>query len=250
MTIKDIIYLKSANPITILDKPSSETKEFVAKIITSPQFSEFTKTIRKLYGFPENGLDIKKYVGKKLGQDTDILTDTTVWSIYLVVNEMKRSIDPEDGPIDQMMLLIIFNACIDLDYFTGSLTRSIDFIVGKKNIATAMFDYPYEIGAILLPYISSKRQLFAWIDKNWNDIESKMDSKLLKNPYLIRIHKNTELAVEIVDLKDNQHKSFSKISTILTDKYPEDKRLTDEVWIKDTYYFAKEKSLQSLFPQF
>lgn len=56
--------------------------------------------------------------------------------------------------------------------------------------------------------------------------------------------------MEIVDLKDNQHKSFSEIATILTDRYPDDKRLTDEVWIKDTYYFAKEKSLQSLFPKF
>lgn len=191
MKLSDIIYLKSASPITLLDTPNPETKEFVAKIINSPAFSEFAVTIRKMYGFPESGLDIKKYVGKKLGQNTDILTDTTVWSIYLVVNEMKRSIDPEDGPIDQMMLLIIFNACIDLDYFTGSLTRSFDFIVGKKNIATAMFDYQYEIGAILLPYISSKRQLIAWVDKNWDEMTNKMDSKLLKNPYLIRIHKNT-----------------------------------------------------------
>lgn len=51
MNTKDIVYLKSASPITILNIPSPETKEFVAKIINSSAFNEFAITIRKMLGF-------------------------------------------------------------------------------------------------------------------------------------------------------------------------------------------------------
>src|SRR5262249_47577095 len=145
--------------------------------------------------------------------------------------------------IDQLMLLIIFNACVDLDYFTGSISRPIQFIVGKKNIASAMFEYPYEIGAILIPHISSQRQLIKWIEQNWQSMEEKMDSSLFKNPYLLKIYKNTVIATEIVDLRDNEKKTFPEICNVLTNEYPEDKRVTDEVWVKDAYKFAKDKSL-------
>jgi hypothetical protein len=251
MTIQDITFLKSASPVVLLDKkPSPETVELVSKIISRPDFNQFTAVIRQMYKFPEAGLDIKKYIGRKIGQTADIITDTTVWTIYMTVNEVKRTLDPDDGPIDQLLLIVIFNAFIDLDYFTGSISRSIEFIVGKKEIASAMYDFPHEAGAIMLSYSTSKRQLHKWIDNNWESMEKKMDSKLLKNPWLIRVHRNTEIGIEIIDLKDNKHKSFSEISTILTDKYPEDLRVTDEVWIKDNYYIAKEHSLHKLASAF
>jgi hypothetical protein len=251
MTTKDIIYLKSTDPITLLDEPPMpKTIEMVAFFQSNPTTSAMISAIRKQYGFPEKGLDIKPFIGKKLIGATNAGIETIVWSLYLAIDSMKQSLGVNDSFVDQFALLICFNACIDLRYFTGFISQPIQFVITKKNIASTMFEYPHEIGAILIPYVTSQNQLVKWIENNWKDIEKQMDlpETLFQNPFSLRIHKNTVITSEIIDLKDNQKKTFSKIANELTDKYPTDQRVTKEEWVKDTYYFFKDRIMKSAQP--
>lgn len=245
MTSKDIIYLQSTDPITLLDKPSPESIEIVANFINNPVFNTFITNMRLNFRMPENGLDIKKQVGKPLTKSPQAGVDFIVWSIYLVVDNMRASLGLHESMVDQFVLLICFNAWIDFKYFKGFISYPIQFVLKKREIASKMFDYPNEIGAILIPYATTKHQFIKWIEENWkNEIESKLENtdNLTSNPFLIRLHRSIEISTEIIQLRDRENKSFSEISSILTDKYPNDDRVQSEEWVKETYYFFKDKA--------
>lgn len=240
MTIKDIIFLKSVTPITIEEKPSKKSIEFAAKFITHFIASAFVENTRKQFQIPVNGLDIKKFIGTNLLDPVIGEYNIIYNSLQIVASSLKASLSLDGSVVDQMILLIYFNACIDLRYFTGFITQPVQFVVGRKNIASEIVDYPKEVGAILVPFATSQKTLIRWIKENWDSIGKQMDNHLTTNPFIIKAHKNTELVTEIFDLKDTQKKSFSDVALFLTDKYPDDPNVSSEEWVKRMYYYYKK----------
>ncbi len=62
MSVIDITILKSVSPITVLDKPSKKTIEFLAKLTQEATFKTYFESVRELNNFPKNGLPIKEFI--------------------------------------------------------------------------------------------------------------------------------------------------------------------------------------------
>lgn len=242
MTLKDITVLKSINPITVLNHPSKKTIEYLAKLLQEPEYNNFLKIIHLHGNIPEEGFDIKKYIGKNFFKIPAFNNKLILYSLQNTAHDLSKNVGLSDDFNTQILLLLFFNAFIDVEFFDGYITTPVQFILGKKNITSQLFDYPQDVGAIIIPFSMSKTSLIKWIrdDRNWKNIQDQIDNNLTTNPYLLRLHKNTELALEIVDLKDNKKLTFSKISNLLSDKYPDDDRLKSENGIKKIYYDYKE----------
>jgi hypothetical protein len=240
MTIKDITILESLSPITILNKPSDKTTEVLAKMVSDQQFIDYVVKTRRIYNQPVGGIDIKPFVGYNFKDLPYVNNEFVLPALQLLTDMMRQEIGLADDFTNQMMLLIFFNACIDVEYFDGFVSHPIQFLLNRSVISAELYKYNHEVGAIIIPFNVSKNSLMKWINNNWPNIEKQMDNNLTTNPYLLRSHKNTELALEILDLKDKQHKTFSKIATILTDNHPEDKRVCSEEWVKKIYYDYKQ----------
>jgi hypothetical protein len=240
MTIKDIIILKSVAPIEILEKPSQKTIEALGKLVTDPQFTIIREAMRKAYNVPPNGYDIKQFIGQKYSNLPLVNDDTAINMLLFMANSMRGEMDFADDFLPQLVLLFFFNAMIDSEYFKGFISRPIKFILGRANIAATMVNYPFEVGAILIPHTISQNTLTEWLKNNWSVIDKQLGDNLPGDPFGQKIHKNMEKAIEIIDLKDNKKYSYAKISTTLVDKYPDDELYADVAWIKKTYFDYKK----------
>ena len=186
MIIKDITILKSLSPITILDKPSKKTIEFLAKIVQEPTFHEYVQAIRGMNNFPKDGIPINKFEGKNF-KELPVFNNSLVRLAFEnTMHDFCKDLGLSDDMNENMMLLFIFNAFIDIEYFEGFITKPIQFLLGRKNISSAMFDYDYEVGAIIIPFNLSQNTLVKWIENkaNWAKIQQQMDDTLTKNPYM------------------------------------------------------------------
>jgi hypothetical protein len=236
MNLKDITYLKSINPITVLKTPpSKKTTLFLAMIMQDEKLYSFIQAMRQQYNFPDQ--DITKFVGKD-PEEISIISEIVLQPLQMFSDVLCATLGITADFKIQMILLIFFNAFIDLEYFEGFITKPIDFILGKKKIASALHDYSYEIGAIIVPFNTSQNKLTQWIKKNWSKIEKQMED-LPVGPYQLGEFKNIELSLEIIKLKDDEKLTFSEIASSLFKKYPDDGRVADESWVKKNYYVTK-----------
>jgi hypothetical protein len=239
MLIQDFTVLKSVSPITIEEHPSKKTIEALGKIIADPQFHQFRELARKGNAQPPEGFSIKLFVGQNLADLPIMKIEGLNFAMQLIANTLRGKLGLGEDFQSQAYLLMFFDTIIDLEHYSPFISESIKFILGKKHIASTMYDYPAEIGAILVPYSISKRQLVAWIDSQWDSIQQEMNNNLPGDPYALKIHKNIQEALEIMDLHDNKKLSFIKIATQLSEKYPNDDRFKDDSWVKQTYYDYK-----------
>ncbi len=246
MELSHIVFLKSVNPITIIDNPTNRSKEAVLKFIKDEWFENWVLTIRKHLNLPENGADIRLLEGKNLFEPT---VEPNYISLMLQIFP-KQLIDRYGLAEDFMVnitLIIYFNAFIALEYFQGFVERDFEFVPTKALTAYKLHTFKYEVATILIPYHSSKKKLKDWIDKNWENMEKDMDNHLFEGTGILEMHKNAVLGEEIDGLYKTE-KNYAKVSTILTDKYPTDKRLTDpeqvriihKRYIDDLASFAKQ----------
>lgn len=242
MTIKDISILKSLDPITVLDDPNPKTIEYLAKLLQEPKFNEFLDVLHAQGNVPPGGISINAFLGQNFSDLPPIRNELIRSTLESTSHQLCQSIGLSDDFIIPLLLLIFFNAFIDVDYFEGFITAPIQFILGRKQIASSMFDYPHEVGAIVIPFNMSQRTLVKWIEskENWESIQKQMDENLTPDPYLLRLHINTEIAVEIVELKDRQGKSYKEVADYLSEKYPDNNRVKDSEWVKKIYRDYKE----------
>jgi len=248
MELSHIVFLKSVNPITIIDDPSNRSKEAVLKFIKDEWFENWVLTIRKHLNLPENGADIRLVEGKYLFEPT---VAPHYISIFLQLFP-KQLIDRYGLAEDFMVnitLMVYFNAFIALEYFQGFVERDFEFVPTKALTAYKLHTFKHEVGTILIPYHSSKRKLKDWIDKNWDNVEKQMDEHLFEGTGILEMHKNTVLGEEI-DTLLKQVKTYPKVATKLIDKYPEDKRLADpeQVRIMHKRYIDDLASFAKQFP--
>jgi hypothetical protein len=235
MKIHGFTILKSVSPVEILDHPSPKTIEAIGKLINNPQYSQFRENVRKVNNVPENGFDINMLIGQNLYEHPIMKNEQINYAMDLLISMLKKQMDLSKEFAPQLYLLFFFNAFIDIEYFHGFISKPIQFILTKKKIAPALFDIDHEIGAILIPFSITRRQFDKWLDEHWDDMTDQKSKNIPVDPYVVKIHKNTVLGWEIIELKDKQEFSYSKISSILTDKYPDDDRVSDVAWVIKTY---------------
>lgn len=248
MELSHIVFLKSVNPITIIDNPTNRSKEAVLKFIKDEWFENWVLTIRKHLNLPENGADIRLIEGKNLFEPT-----VAPNYISLMIQIFPKQLIDRYGLAEDFMvniaLMVYFNAFIALEYFQGFVERDFEFVPTKALTAYKLHTFKHEVATILIPYHSSKKKLKDWIDKNWEDMEKDMDDHLFEGTGILEMHKNSVLGEEI-DCLYKTEKNYAKVSTTLTDKYPTDKRLTDpeQVRIIHKRYLDDLASFAKQFP--
>ncbi len=238
MNVKGITILKSINPITLLDTPpSKKTTLLLAMILQEPQMLTFIETMRQHTKFPE-GTVLKEFVGVNFSE-ISLLNEVILIPIQMFSDMLCTQLGITGDFKTQIALLVFFNAFIDLDYFEGFITKPVEFVLGKANIAAATHNYSNEIGAIFIPYDTNQTQFIKWVKQNWSKIQKQMDDNLTTNPYQLGSFKNIDLSLEIIELKEKKKMSFSKIASHLYKKYPNDERVLNEEWVKKNYYSMK-----------
>lgn len=236
----EIRYLKSLNPIEFLDKPSKETVEFIAKFIQNTHYKDFIGKIRKQSNFPEAGIDLAPFTGKNFDElplEQSILFGD---SLYLLADNLRVKMNLPKSFLPQVFLVVFFNSIVDVNYYEGFVSDRVDFAVTKKSISARLFDFEHEIGAIFIPYNLTFNTFEKQAKEIWEKLQKEMDENLTDNPYELRLHKNTELAMKITELKDNQNMSFPEITDkIYTESEGTDEKLAKEEYIKKLYYEYK-----------
>jgi len=244
MKLSDVVILKGITPVKLVKTPSVKTLEFLNNLIKTKGIEEFIISTRRQYKIKEEGLDIHKLVGVNLYE----LGDTNINAFKIIADEYVRS---TGMPIEQALeifLLVLFNAIIDLRYFKSSPSAPNEFVFGRRKIADKMWEYPHEVGAIILPFDISKTKLKKWIDTNWESIGEEMVNNFTSDPFILGIHENLLYEEEIRQLKDKEGKSFTQVTNILVGKYPKDKWKLSRV--KKVYYDARQReTLQKLKQQ-
>lgn len=240
MVLTDIKYIKSLNPLEFLDKPSKETLEYLPKLLEDQNFVDIIHHIRLYYNFPKTGIDLIPFIGLNffdlVTEKNEILKD----ALYLNADNLRIRMNLHPSFTQQLYLLMYYNSIIDMDYYDGFIADTVDFAVTKKQIISKLMDYKHEVATVFIPYNMSFNAFNKAIKEIWNKLQDDMSSNLSDNPYEIRLHKNTELALEITRLRENDNKTFAEISQELYSKYGEkDERLSDEKYVKKLYYDYK-----------
>lgn len=246
--MKKFTYLKSVSPVTILEKPSKQTLVFLEKFLAVPEIVQAIETVETQLHTTKK-MDIRSVEGKDLFSDPFFQTDYASFLMTALPKQSLAQFNISDDWLMQMVLIMFFDAVIDLEYFQTMIDRKFEFILGKKNISGRMFDYPQELGAILIPYNSNKQQLKDWIDANWQDIEEQMDQSLIEFQPFLKEYQNLEIGKEI-DIHKQKKLSYKEISIKLVDTYPNDTRLTDYDTVKKIHhrYLTMMKQLQMQIP--
>jgi hypothetical protein len=241
-------YLKSVSPVTILDKPSKQTVVFLEKFLAVPEISQAIESVEKQLHTTQK-IDIHAVEGKDLLAHPFFQTDYASFLLKALPKQALAQFNVSDDWMMQLVLIMFFDAVIDLEYFQAMIDRKFEFVLGKKNISGRMFEYPQELGAILIPYNSNKQQLKDWIDSNWQDIEEQMDHALIEFQPFLKEYQNLEIGKEIDELK-KEKLSYKEISIKLVDKYPNDSRLTDYSNVKKMHhrYLSLVNRLQIQIP--
>jgi len=251
MVINDIKYLKSLNPIEFLDKPAKETLEYLPKLLENPNFVDFVKHMRIYYKYPETGIDLTPYIGKNffdlVTEENEILRD----SLYLTADNLRSRMNLHPSFTQQLYLLMFYNSIIDIDFYEGFITEdTVDFAVTKKQIVSKLLDYKHEVATVFIPYTLSFNAFTKATKEIWNKMQDEMDKNLTDNPYELRLHKNTELAIEITRLRETENKTFAEISQKLYSKSSgENESISDEKYIKKLYYDYKMLWLKPQTPE-
>ena len=235
MNIGEIVILKSTNPIVVQDQPSPETIDFLAKSVQDPTFELFITSLRSNANIPDHKFDITPFIGKNLSEIPLINHPAILPALRAQLNLLTKELGLSNDFTDNLLLLTLFNAIIDVKLLKGFISSPIQFIFGRQKISSALWDYPHEVGALIVPFDISQNKLVTWIEENWKSIDENLNKTLTVDPYQLTQHKNTIIALEIMELRDKQNLSFKEISVKLTDKYPKDKRFTDEIWIRQVY---------------
>ena len=234
MELNDLKFLKSLNPIEFVDKPSKETTEFVAKFVNNPEYKDLIVKLRVYAKFPETGLDLTPFVGVNFDrlplEQTILLKD----SLYIYVDNLRERMGLPENFNQQIYLLLFFNTIIDVDWYEGFISEKVDFAVTKKQTVSKLFDYKHEVGVIFIHYNVSFNVFKKQVKKIWKNLQTDMNNNLPSNPYTLRLHQNTELAMKITHLKEEKELTFLKISeNIFPENHP---RFGDEVYVKKLYY--------------
>jgi len=240
MDFRNLHFLKSLNPIEFLEKPSKESVDFVQKILNTPDFIDFLTNIRAKYNFPDEGMDLTQFTGKNFDEipleNTEILKTT----LYFLADTLRKRLNLATDFTQQIFLLLFFNSIIDVKYYEGFITDKIEFVVTKKQITSKLFDFKYEVGAILVPFNMSFNMFIKQVKPLWKDMQDEMNKNLTVNPYEIKVRKNTELAVEIIRLKDKENMTFPEIADKLYSASDgTNEKLGKEEYIKKLYYEYK-----------
>lgn len=237
----EITYLKSLNPIELVNKPSKDTLELVAKLINNPEFKGFITLLRTAYKFPENGLDLKPFVGRNFDDLPLEKAETLKLTLNIFASELiiRMNLNPEF--LNQLYLLVFFNSFIDLKYFDGLFSDKVDYAVTKKEAVCKIMDSKHEVAIFILPYNIKYEEFKKQSKKVWNKMQDEMDKHLSSDPYKIKLHDNTELAMKIAVLKEKEKMSFNKIAEKLySESDGKDEKISKEEYIKDVYYDYKK----------
>lgn len=247
MDFPHVYYLKSINPIEILKEADKETYEYLAKLQQNDKLLDFVKKLKLTA--PNIPMDIKQFEGQNLDDLEMMKNEFLRLPLDFTVDYILQEIGLSKDFHIQILLLIYFNSIIHIKYFEGFVPKDIEFVVGRKNIINKAVDSKYELCSLNIPFLTSQRGLIAYIRQNWGDMEKQMNENLSQNPYIKKTHLNTQIGIEIADLKDNQGKTDEEIADILTPKYLDKfPSVADVNWIKKTYrdfklfFFASNQS--------
>jgi len=252
MQVKDIVILKSISPITELkDKPSKETLGLIQRILDLDIFSENKiQKYRQMLHIPKQGYNILDYQDQHF-KDMEILENDFLYLLTVIATKSMFSKYNINGDILYLVILLLyFNAFVDLRFFSPFLDQKFEYIVGKKQIASRLFDYAeHEVIAILIPFNASYNKFDLWAKKIWKQMQTDGDSFVQKDNDILKASQNIQIAHEIGEMI-KQGRTTAQIADLLTDKYPKDLRFTDTDNIKKIHarYLASQKILTDLLP--
>lgn len=226
-----ITYLKSVSPITESTKVSASTKEFVEKQLQDPKYRNLKKQL--LPHFPELvDFSIEEHIGKNLS-DIPLFQSDQMKSLFNFLPDCNLANGSISTVQDNAYALLLFNFVVDVGSLEPLDTKLFAFRHGKDQILNTVTSYPNQkLSAILMPLSTSKAEFLNWVDENWHKIEEANNN--LPKFNATYLPKNLEVGEEIANMI-GEGKSFSKISLLLSDKYPNDDRFKSEDTLKKIY---------------
>lgn len=202
--------------------------------------NEYSKTkVKKLNEFyeslsPKGKKALKEYANSSGGGKLTS-SDKKGLKLFDLFDEMRKDIIKithryNAAGFDELsfFLLVAFNSFLEVNTKTDFM-----FLTDKEEIIKEIDDFNHPFGAIIIDQQTSKRKLKKWIDDSWFLISKNLEK--LPKPYFNR-SRILGISKEIFNLRENRKLSYKDISKHLLEKYPDDDRVYDEGWIKETYH--------------
>lgn len=243
MKLADILVLESAiPPYEIASKPSRVTLSFLSSLLNDSGFCKEFESVREEYG-----------IRKPISLDAFTVQADDVYAFY---DFMQESFDEimfryglPNGFRFQLFLLVVFQAFIDIP---EDAEPDIAYLSDPSEIADSiknLEDEKRRMSALMFESACTKKELFQWIDKNWDYIKKEMEVKLPARPKLGKVYKNVAIAQEIYELFTSG-KTYEQVSDILMSKYPDNSFVCDVAWLKTvaSRHLSKSKKFTRKFP--
>lgn len=224
----EVIFAPEDKVLEVIDKKKGELDKF---------YSSLTKTER---------LAVEKYFKENKSKQEDTLKhrkNEAGFSTHELKEKMKKNLEQLTAHYSspshfdtQFFMLIAFNAFQNI-----TLHEPFLFMTTNEDILDEVQKHQKHkepIGALFVYEQVTKNQLTKWVDDNWKIIKD-----LMQELPKVSFPKSTVLDIskEIADLRDREKKKFWEIADYLINKYPDDPRVTDESWVKETYRRYKNR---------
>lgn len=131
----------------------------------------------------------------------------------------------------RLFLLVQFHVFIDIPNNEESPINYIPNVYEIDQFLHHMGDDCEQVGAIMISSKCTKKELFNWINQNWDDIEKDMEKELPIRPKAGKVYKNVMIAHQALELQ-KEGKTSLEISDILMNKYPTNETVKDPTRLK------------------
>lgn len=220
-------YLQSTTPITLATDVFPNTKNKFDIYSKSPEYLQTKEILGKF--FPEiKSFSISDHIGENLFE-LEIFKNQKLLNTWSQITDCNLHLGMVLNDTDNIHLFNFLGFCINMEMDDLSFPM-FKFVQGREKLLNITNNFLNDdLSAIFIPLQTSKKELLTWINENWSQI--KIENQKLPKFTPNHIPKNLLLGEEISDLKTKEL-TFAKISDILMEKYPDDKKLVDPNHIK------------------
>ncbi len=236
--MKKIIYTKN---FTKAKSVSSITKNILSVVLNNENFIRLFRN-KKQQIFIDWNSKKHKFTKKKILQEKEDLGGD-LKSFFISLAEAYSL--PREFAF-HLYILAKYNAFPNISDKDFPLLKFVLYeneikkVLDKNRIVSDQFKYEgkkykvaQDVGALLFYNSITKKELLAWIDKNWDEIKPKIN-KLPKTPFKAWGFQDVELTEEIYKLSNNH--TLKEVCDILTEKYKNHDEIVDKVssesWVK------------------
>lgn len=218
-----MLVINSINPIRSEINPSPKTSEFYQQFYENTKAQENQRISR--HNSKTEDIKFSDYIGKNFSE----VPLTPEAKVHILMTAGTTLLTGGDLTVsDAIVLFNLFNVWVSFEVLHEPDIQQFPLATNSnQRLQAYLLAEQQNLPLMVFPYKTSKSQL-----ANWNKENSKIEEATKDLPEFGKEYMpdNVELMQDILQMRENKV-TFTKMSDVLMEKYPDDLRLTDPAQI-------------------